>query len=1090
MALNLKTETVFTDDTAAAQAPLPPDQIAPHFPQLEILECLGRGGMGVVYKARQKTLNRLVALKLLAPERVGDAKFAERFTREAQALAALNHPNIVTIHDFGQAGGFYFLLMEFVDGLNLRQLLRMRKFTPEEALTIVPPLCDALQFAHDRGIVHRDIKPENILLDKTGRVKVADFGIAKMLGAGNGGATSSEAAAPASATQSTLGTPGYSAPEQKTDPQRVDSRADIYSLGVVFYELLTGELPGKPLQPPSKKVQIDVRLDEVVLRALEQKPELRYQQASVLKTEVETIVTTPPTAGSRGSAAATPPSDEAKAPAPPPADNLEEIRRQVTAPAIGLIVSSVLYGLFLIAVLFLCTTAELNFGGNGVPFPWWILVLMGFDIVAFAGALRMRRLRSHQLAVAGSVSAMLGLTLPFGIWAFVVLNRREVREAFGKGDREPPVNAPPMTAKSGRLRAALIVALVVWFFVAGTVTVITWVPPESWKVVAVISCPRKSQPGRPVDMDYFKHAATMIELIRSDVILGRVIDRLELDERSGKLDERWGKRNLGLKLTKAQAMVLLRWRLDVRASKGGTLIQVGVYGKRPEKWEEAMDIAAAIAQELRAFRIEQHDPPADMLEMTARATPPDILFGLAAGFVPGLLAGGLVLRWGFLRRGSQASQVKTAVDRASSPATSRQEPADASTAGKPWRANRKGLVFMIGVVMLGLLGTPAFIKYRREHTSAASLAERPWLLGAIPTDRVIHAGMAKPEQPWAWQELQQRAEAGKLSSSEAGLILDGLAAWLRRDYPNGYDRWLPWIGPLLKELHKRGLLSDAAALRFLEAYCLNPSCEPLPRLPETANTVRLTCRWRNPWHENLFGFVLLEEMLSITIDGQSVDWRNTFGKSWNRELFYGDLQLPELAPGKHTVKCEIESALIPQSDLTGVAQDATSADWPPAKRRWTRIAQADLLVYSQNAQIVGLTNDPALYPLAPDAPSATRVVLQRKGEGATATVVLPTSDKPPISFNLTLRIDGQDYACGSILSVPTRNGRTSGPNGASADVDSVDPKTKTAEIVLTPNSQAVERYSGVEWIWGSEIIFTNVPLTRYDLRGTNSAPGR
>ncbi len=116
MALNLKTETVFTDEAAAAQPPLPAEQIAPHFPQLEIIRCLGRGGMGVVYQARQKTLNRLVALKLLAPERVGDAKFAERFTREAQALAALNHPNIVTIYDFGQAGGFYYLLMEFVDG--------------------------------------------------------------------------------------------------------------------------------------------------------------------------------------------------------------------------------------------------------------------------------------------------------------------------------------------------------------------------------------------------------------------------------------------------------------------------------------------------------------------------------------------------------------------------------------------------------------------------------------------------------------------------------------------------------------------------------------------------------------------------------------------------------------------------------------------------------------------------------------------------------------------------------------------------------------------------------------------------------------
>lgn len=293
MALNLKTETVFTDDTPAAQPPLPPEQIAPHFPQLEILECLGRGGMGVVYKARQKCLNRFVALKLLAPERVNDAKFAERFTREAQALAALNHPNIVTIHDFGQAGGFYYLLMEFVDGLNLRQLLRTRKFTPEEALAIVPPLCDALQFAHDRGIVHRDIKPENLLLDNVGRVKVADFGIAKMLGTGNG-AKPGESVAPESTTQSTVGTPGYSAPEQKTDPQRVDSRADIYSLGVVFYEMLTGELPGKKIAPPSTKVQIDVRLDEVVLRALQKKPELRYQQVSEVKTMVETIVATPP----------------------------------------------------------------------------------------------------------------------------------------------------------------------------------------------------------------------------------------------------------------------------------------------------------------------------------------------------------------------------------------------------------------------------------------------------------------------------------------------------------------------------------------------------------------------------------------------------------------------------------------------------------------------------------------------------------------------------------------------------------------------------------------------------------------------------
>jgi len=280
-------------EPAGARPALTPAELAPHFPQLEILECLGRGGMGVVYKARQKTLNRFVALKLLAPERICDPIFAGRFAREAQALAALNHPNIVTIHDFGQAGGFYFLLMEFVDGLNLRQLLRTRKLTPEEALAIVPPLCDALQFAHDRGIVHRDIKPENLLLDKAGRVKVADFGIARMLGPVNGGAPADEPVGPDNTTQSAAGTPAYSAPEQNHAPRRVDRRGDIYSLGVVFYEMLTGQLPGQPLEAPSRKVRIDVRLDEVVLRALEQNPDLRFQQVSEVKTYVDTIVATP-----------------------------------------------------------------------------------------------------------------------------------------------------------------------------------------------------------------------------------------------------------------------------------------------------------------------------------------------------------------------------------------------------------------------------------------------------------------------------------------------------------------------------------------------------------------------------------------------------------------------------------------------------------------------------------------------------------------------------------------------------------------------------------------------------------------------------
>jgi serine/threonine protein kinase len=271
------------------------EELARKFPQLEIIELIGRGGMGAVYKARQKELDRIVALKILPPGIGDDAAFAERFAREAKALAKLNHPGIVTIHDFGRADGLYFFVMEFVDGVNLRQLLASGRVSPREALAIVPQICDALQFAHDQGIVHRDIKPENILLDRRGRVKVADFGLAKLAGTGSEPAGTEDTAGFSTLTDAgkVMGTPPYMAPEQREHPGEVDHRADIYALGVVFYQMLAGELPGKSLEPPSRKVRLDVRLDEVVLRALEQEPERRYQQVSEVKTMLETIAATP-----------------------------------------------------------------------------------------------------------------------------------------------------------------------------------------------------------------------------------------------------------------------------------------------------------------------------------------------------------------------------------------------------------------------------------------------------------------------------------------------------------------------------------------------------------------------------------------------------------------------------------------------------------------------------------------------------------------------------------------------------------------------------------------------------------------------------
>jgi|GEM_PF-1134466 len=256
------------------------ERVGSAFPQLEVVELIGRGGMGFVFKARQPHLDRFVALKLLPDKLARDPRFAERFNREGRVLAKLNHPNIVSVYDFGQTEHFYFLLMEFVDGVNLRQAMKAGRFSPGEALAIVPKICEALQYAHSQGILHRDIKPENILLDARGNVKIADFGIAKLVG-------EEKPDIALTGTGAALGTPHYMAPEQLEKPAEVDHRADIYSLGVVFYEMLTGELPIGRFAAPSSKTPVGTAVDEVVFRTLEKDRERRYQSAGEMQTQVE-----------------------------------------------------------------------------------------------------------------------------------------------------------------------------------------------------------------------------------------------------------------------------------------------------------------------------------------------------------------------------------------------------------------------------------------------------------------------------------------------------------------------------------------------------------------------------------------------------------------------------------------------------------------------------------------------------------------------------------------------------------------------------------------------------------------------------------
>ncbi|HVW00983.1 MAG TPA: serine/threonine-protein kinase, partial [Planctomycetaceae bacterium] len=399
-----------------------PEEVAALFPQLEILELLGRGGMGAVYKARQRDLHRIVALKILPPELARDPAFGERFVREARALASLNHPHIVTIYDFGQTQGVYYLLMEYVDGVNLRQAQQAGKIEPEQVLGIVSQVCEALQYAHEEGVVHRDIKPENILLDRRGRVKIADFGLAKLV-------RNQPADLPLTQTQQVMGTLHYMAPEQLERPLQVDHRADIFSLGVVFYELLTGELPLGRFETPSHKVQVDVRLDEIVLRALERNPERRYQWASQVKTELDTVSHTP---GPRPMPAATPP-------VPVSADQ-RAVANRLRIPAIGLCIIGAItcaVPLGMTVALFVVALGH-SHGGVGLG-P--IEVLLTFScvpvgVLLIVGSLQMLRLNSYSWAMATAILGVIPcapfffISLPLSIWALFVLSQDETQAAF------------------------------------------------------------------------------------------------------------------------------------------------------------------------------------------------------------------------------------------------------------------------------------------------------------------------------------------------------------------------------------------------------------------------------------------------------------------------------------------------------------------------------------------------------------------------------------------------------------------------------------------------------------------------------------
>ncbi len=285
---------------APPRPPPPPAEPAPAIPGYLVGELIGKGAMGRVYKAVKESTRRAAAIKILAPELAARPDFIARFEREGAAMRAVQHPGVVTVLDAGaahQADGStaHYICMEFVDGLPMRSYLEKGALAPEAALRFARLIIQGLGAAHARGVIHRDLKPENILVvpgtssdhervPPIERLVLVDFGLAGILDEEN------DPHPNLTKSRMTMGTVNYMAPEQRTDAKRVDQRADLYAAGVIFYELLTGDLPlGRFALPTERGVSGPASIDKVIVRALARNPNERYQQAAEFDADLRAI---------------------------------------------------------------------------------------------------------------------------------------------------------------------------------------------------------------------------------------------------------------------------------------------------------------------------------------------------------------------------------------------------------------------------------------------------------------------------------------------------------------------------------------------------------------------------------------------------------------------------------------------------------------------------------------------------------------------------------------------------------------------------------------------------------------------------------
>ncbi len=252
-----------------------PEELNALLPAYEVKQLVARGSMGAVYLGRQKSLDRDIALKVLPRKFGSDPVFRASFEEEARTMARLRHPNLIEVHDFGEIKGYLYLIMDFVDGKSLHHSARGRAIAQKTAAQVVLSICKGLAQAHKAGIAHRDLKPSNILIGSNREPRIGDFGL---VGHSNG--------------TEDCASPQYSSPEAMQDPSKANERSDVYSVGVILYELLTGELPGESYAPPSRTraQKVDARFDKIVRRAMHPAPGMRFPSAGAMARELEPLL--------------------------------------------------------------------------------------------------------------------------------------------------------------------------------------------------------------------------------------------------------------------------------------------------------------------------------------------------------------------------------------------------------------------------------------------------------------------------------------------------------------------------------------------------------------------------------------------------------------------------------------------------------------------------------------------------------------------------------------------------------------------------------------------------------------------------------